>query len=79
MLKEAFTEYSVKHGLVCLGVFVRPITTDPDEYVRLDITGYKFDEFITSSDDQLIAQAASFLNILAHQVAQEIKLFDQTM
>jgi len=74
-LKEACIVYGQKHGLTCLGAFVRPITNDPDEYSQQDIKAYKFDEFLSDPDDQLRTAAYASLNMLAHQVAQEIQLF----
>jgi len=74
-LKEACISYGAKNGLNCLGVFVRSITNDPDEYVLQELKAYKFDEYIPNSQDQIVAAAYSSLNILAHQVAQEIILF----
>jgi hypothetical protein len=76
-LQEAFTKYGAQHGLICLGVFARPIVTDPLEYAKQDIKAYKYDEFIVNKDDQIIAAAYSSLNILAHQVDQQMKLFEQ--
>jgi len=74
-LLETFTAYGTKHGLTCLGEFVRPITMDPDEYCRKDLAGYKINEFIPNEDDQIKAAAYSSLCLLGHQVMQEIKLY----
>lgn len=75
ILLEAFTTYGKKYGLTCLGEFVRSITSDPDEYVRRDIVGYKMNEFIHNEDDQIIAAAYMSLCLLGYQVMQEIKLY----
>jgi hypothetical protein len=79
ILLEAFTDYGKKYGLTCLGEFVRPITTDPDEYIRKDIEGYKFNEFIHTQDDQIIAAAYMSLGQLSYQVMQEIKLYSSNI
>jgi len=75
ILLEAFTEYGKKYGLTCLGEFVRPITSDPDEYIRRDIIGYKFNEFLHDEDDQIVAAAYMSLCQLGYQVMEEIKLY----
>jgi hypothetical protein len=75
ILLEAFTKYGEKYGLTCLGEFVRPITSDPDEYVRKDIVGYKFNEFIPNEDNQFVAAAYMSLGQLGYQVMQEVKLY----
>lgn len=75
ILVKAFTEYGEKYGLTCLGEFVRPITSDPDEYVRKDIVGYKINEFIHDDNDQILAAAYMSLGQLGYQVMQEVKLY----
>lgn len=77
-LQESFTEYGKKHDLTCLGVFARAITTDPEEYAAQELRGYNYAEFILDTDNQVRAEAYSALNQLAHQVAQEMKLFELT-
>ena len=50
-------------------------STLADEYIRKDLQAYKFDEYLKNTDDLQLAAACSALNILAHQVTQEIKLY----
>lgn len=74
ILLESFTSYGMQHGVTCLGVFVRPITSSPDEYLELDLKSYKFDEYISTREGQLQAAAYASLGQLGHQVFHEIKL-----
>lgn len=75
-LNECCAQYGLEQGLTFLGTFVRPITTNVDEYIASDLAGYKFDEFIKDPQEQRRAAAYASLDVLAHQVHEEL-LFSQ--
>jgi len=73
-LQGSCIHFGTPRGLTLLGTFARTVTRDIDEYVTLDLQGYKFDEFITDPAAQRKAAACSSLNLLEHQVIRDIAL-----